>query len=178
MGAWSLKPEVAEAHSHPAGPRPQGPGAAATRRKLRLGVVKCGPAPGPTFSAGPQFPLLPGCRVSESWGTAASRVERGAWGRGCRAVCRLQAGRPGPTSSRVALGTRCSFVSLCGPSRRRREKLCLGLDPPLLLPNCWEKLGGGARLEPILSYSSVKWESQWSLSSNSLARIKCTLNVW
>lgn len=112
MGAWSLKPEVAEAHSHPAGPRPQGPGAAATRRKLRLGVVKCGPAPGPTFSAGPQFPLLPGCRVSESWGTAASRVERGAWGRGCRAVCRLQAGRPGPTSSRVALGTRCSFVSI------------------------------------------------------------------
>lgn len=85
-GVWRDKPAVAEAHSHPAGPRPDPGlrvlGPLATRRQLGLGVGKRGLAPAPTCCTRPQFPLLPGSRVGEIWGTAAARVKReslGAW---------------------------------------------------------------------------------------------------
>ena len=73
--AWRDKPAVVEAHSHPAGPRPD-PGlrVLATRRQLGLGVGKRGLAPARTCSTRPQFPLLPGSRVGEILGTAAARV--------------------------------------------------------------------------------------------------------
>lgn len=52
VGAWHVKPVEAEAHSHPAGPRPdtglRGLWPLATRRQLGFDVGKRWPAPAPT----------------------------------------------------------------------------------------------------------------------------------
>lgn len=62
-GAWHVQPVVAEAHSHPAGPRPdtglRGLRPLARRFQLSWVVRKRGAAPARTCPAWPQFPLLP-----------------------------------------------------------------------------------------------------------------------
>lgn len=62
-GAWHVKPVVAEAHSHPAGPRPdtglRGLWPLAKRFHLGLVVVNLRAGPAPTCSVWPQFPFLP-----------------------------------------------------------------------------------------------------------------------
>lgn len=93
VGAWHVKPMEAEAHSHPARPRPdrpQGPVAACHASSARLRRGKTLASPGPDRLCLTQFPLLP----RRSAGPARLRVlpqpawTGAAWGRGGRAESR------------------------------------------------------------------------------------------
>lgn len=107
-GVRRAKPVAAEAHSHPAGLRPDPTQASGSRGRLPRVASSAGAwgesGPAPALPCGPSASpsASPARGVSETWGTAATRVEKGAWGRGGRAGLGRGPGgweRPGPGSS-------------------------------------------------------------------------------
>lgn len=98
-GAWRVKPVVAEAHSHPAGLRPdtglRGLWPLATRRQLALVVGERGPVPPPTCFAGPSALRVRG--ASETGHCSSSRGD-GEPG-GVATAPRSAGGRAGMASS-------------------------------------------------------------------------------
>lgn len=138
---WCLKPAAGEAHSHPAGLRPDPGlrvlGLLATRASSSWARGDAGqPRPGLTWSTGPRFPLLPSSWGGETLGTVAARVETGTLGAW---LPRSLGCSPGRTDQ--LRGTRCSFISVSSATVTRP-----------LVPKCWEKLGCGAKLGPSHLY--------------------------
>lgn len=157
-GVWRIKPAVAEAHSHPAGLRPD-PGLRvlrplATRRQLGWAWGNAGqPRPGPALP-GLGFPL----RLARWWGQRDFGHCRDPRGEGSLGAWRPRRGSAGAGPA----GMTRSGVEL----RRRRGDRLFPFTPPLpqvegaARPRSWptppptqflgEYLqGGGATLEPI-----------------------------